>query len=202
MLAHSMGGLALREAAQVVIDGFPVARRVGLAITIGTPHRGSPWATAVGVGLVQYCLSPTGRLLSLVRGCVLADAIRAMQPGSRELAQLPSMPHTMPLRAIAGDVTLYDPLNNGHRTDSDLVVPVSSATAQYTTSYPGDGVYVESCTAEMFFLFYFGLSACEHSALLRNYGVQASVIAGIGEYVRSLAPSDDPAPGPTILPQD
>lgn len=55
VVAHSMGGLAARYAANQVVDGRPVADELGLVITLATPHLGSPWSTQFGSGWRWYC---------------------------------------------------------------------------------------------------------------------------------------------------
>lgn len=202
VIAHSMGGLALREAMSHTIDGRSVANDVGLVITIGTPHLGSRLADIAGSGLAQLCRSSASGGLVNASRCYRSTAIRGMMQGSQELADLPRMPSAIPLRALAGDVTLYRFWDNGTDLDSDIVVKVGSATAEYTTHHPGDGKFVFACTAETFW-FYIGPATCGHSALVGNAGVQARVIQAIAEYLQSLGspePSPSPTPGPTSSP--
>jgi len=207
LIAHSMGGLAIREA----IHRKPeIEQEIGLVITIATPHQGATlavWGDIVGHRSACKPGSSGGAYSRYVQ-CRRSAAVRAMQPGSRELSNLPDFPASVPVRAIAGNVIGYL-----WTTNSDGVVTVSSATEQYTTDYPGDGRFVFDC-----YRLLGRTPTCEHSALIQNPGVQANVMRAIGEYLdsqmcvqpshtsaqvsvdQSLAPLSEPAgpaPDPT-----
>lgn len=171
-VAHSMGGLALREALNRANQHYVEPWKIGLAIDIGTPHRGSPLANVCRVYGEHPCTGP---------------AATAMIPSSTELNALPSMPRTVPLRAIAGRVIGY---NNDGR--SDYVVTVNSATAEYTTRYAGDGRHVVSC----YQLWPWQMPSCNHLDQLRDVGIQANVVSALAEYSRSSRPVP-PTPSPT-----
>lgn len=182
-VAHSMGGLALREALNRANQHYVSPWKIGLAIDIGTPHRGSPLAWLCHAFDVHPCTGP---------------AATAMVPGSAELKALPSMPRHVPLRAIAGRVVGYD--NDGR---SDYVVTVNSATAEYTTRYPGDGRHVVSC----YQLWPLQAPSCNHLDQLRDVGIQANVVSALAEYRRSLRPAPPtptctPTASPTPTPSD
>jgi triacylglycerol lipase len=135
VIAHSMGGLALRDAAAQVVAGRTVASRVGLAVTVATPNDGS-WVEGVvtslddqsglGGGAARLVIDRlvtaartacTGRaqdpkaLAGLAASCGLllspgSPAARAMAPGSPELAGLPPLPRSVPVFAVAGSIHL------------------------------------------------------------------------------------------------
>lgn len=120
-----------------------------------------------------------------------------MRPGSPELAALPHIPSGITVRAIAGDVkappvctpwscALVD-------SNSDLVVPVSSATDEYTSTGVGDGKKVYTCTGLNWFES-MSQAWCSHSSLTKSPSVQADVKASIQAYLASLQPKKLPLP--------
>jgi len=136
VVAHSMGGLALREAAVETVGGRSIASRIGLAVTIATPNTGS-WIEGVAAGALRgvdpaspaglaakaieaamrhACTSPPGEgaPAGLIEACGLlasaqSPAGRALVPGSPQLAALAPLPVAVPLFAVAGDIHLTSP---------------------------------------------------------------------------------------------
>src|SRR5665647_2474947 len=132
-VAHSMGGLAMRQAMHLTDDaGQPVSERVSDVVTFGTPNTGSAVDAAVGRGL-DAAATTSGqamlvRLLALscgARATVDADddgvvcslfgnpgrlfdsaAGRALRSGSAELAALPAWPSDVRVTALAGNTVL------------------------------------------------------------------------------------------------
>jgi len=177
VLAHSMGGLATRYAVNETVDDRLVADEVGLVITIGTPHWGSDMAKLCeSLGLMPQC-----------RG----SAPLALRPDSSELANLPEFPDSIPVRAIAGDVTLRDQLFETEFAldlNSDVVVKVDSATAFSSDTTVGDGESVFECDGKYtrFLGFITGIeAACEHTTMLSTDYIQEDVIVSIEEYLVS-----------------
>jgi pimeloyl-ACP methyl ester carboxylesterase len=171
VVAHSMGGLALREALNRAKPVYVKPENIGLAIMIGTPHKGAPiakWCNPTGCGWVQ-------------------PAVAAMRPGSRQLRELPVLPPTVAQRAIAGRI-----IGSGGFGFDDGVVSVYSATRERTTVYAGDGLFETRC----YQLWPWQKPSCHHENLLKDAAVQANVMAALSEYVRSL-PNPDPSPSPT-----
>ena len=183
VLAHSMGGLALREALNQTNPVYVKPEKVGLAIMMGTPHQGSDFGYFGGS--INLCLPSTG---SLGFNCMRSPAIRAMRPGSSELKALPKLPDSVPLRAIAGNVS------RSERYGTDSVVTVDSATDEYTTDYPGDGRVVINCSRVWP---PWATRWCEHKNLPKDTQVQTSVIQALGEYLNDRP---DPSPSPTCTP--
>jgi pimeloyl-ACP methyl ester carboxylesterase len=136
VVAHSMGGLALRQAASDTVGTEAVATRIGLAVTIATPNTGS-WidglaggrntprpgsadattqryaqailnlATTI-CGSASPATAPGGPLTALC-GLVAepaSPAAQAMVPGSDQLSALPALPAAIPLYAVAGNIRL------------------------------------------------------------------------------------------------
>lgn len=197
VVAHSMGGLAARFAANQTIDGRKVADELGLVVTLGTPNTGTPWATAFGDLPRAYCrllvdnsLAPEQRM-EQVSLCWASSALIAMREGSSELAQLPPFPGNVPVRAIAGKVTVYGQYLFGEVKQSfsdDLIVPVSSALAEYTNKGVGDGRFVFQCDIRHYDSYGFnGFQGgqCSHNEMYKTGYVQQSVANGISDYLAS-----------------
>jgi pimeloyl-ACP methyl ester carboxylesterase len=195
VVAHSMGGLATRYAASQTIGGRKVANELGLVVTLGTPNTGSPWATSFGGGWRWYC-----RLLvdgsnpnkeSEVKKCERSSAIAGMMEGSQELRDLPKFPANVPVRAIAGQVQIFTQFFFGsisQQLTDDLVVPVTSATAEYTNKgRRGDGKFVFRCDIRHYDSYgdptkYQG-GQCSHNEMYKIGYVQESVTNGIRDYL-------------------
>lgn len=109
VVAHSMGGLAIRFAA-----ADPRMRgRVGGVVTIATPHGGSPWGNAsirgLSYGRFQEVLAGLGWVAippytSAARTCLAIHDGRSGMPEGCALA--PYLPDSVPLFEIAGEVTV------------------------------------------------------------------------------------------------
>lgn len=188
ILAHSMGGLATRYAVNEAVGDRLVADEVGLVITIGTPHWGSD--------IAQLC-----EWFGFMPKCD-GSAPLAMKPGSEELVNLPEFPDSIPVRAIAGDVTIHDELFNAEYTldlDSDSVVGIDSATAFYSETGVGDDKRRFECDGkyDRVFIAILGVEAsCEHTTMLSTDYVQDDVVQGIEAYLASTAePEFDPDDG-------
>jgi triacylglycerol lipase len=136
VVAHSMGGLALRQAASDTVGTEAVAGKIGLAVTIATPNTGSwidglaggrntPPAGSVDATTQRYAqailtlatticgsASPAtapGGALTAMCGLVaepVSPAAQAMVPGSDQLSALPALPGAIPLYAVAGNIQL------------------------------------------------------------------------------------------------
>jgi hypothetical protein len=173
VVANSLGGLVLRQALNQNAAVHTSPDKLGLAIMIGSPNQGT-WAAVLGKAIYRECSGtfPFQR-------CRPSPAARALVPPSSELDELPQMPETVPLRAIALDIVI------GRAHFGDMVVSVDSATAESTTQYPGDGMFVIRCASLH--------SLCTHNALLRNAQVQTKVTQAFAEYVLSL-PEAEPTP--------
>ncbi len=130
VVAHSMGGLALRHAVAAHPDLVPL---IGQVITVGTPTLGSDAATlldvvslatgtVIGAGsagralIVPALVDLCNRDLEAdaMNGCGLptwlrtsiantGEAGRALHAGSRELKDMPDWPAALNVHAIAGD---------------------------------------------------------------------------------------------------
>ena len=137
IVAHSMGGLAVRCAVDpACVKGNQAAdpSLIGLVITLGTPNLGSNPQTAGVIDDTICSWIPACNAFLQLRN---TPAAKAMAPGSSELAQLPLLPASIPVDAIAGRVTFTTNLFGSTlggiqavvKDDGDLVVPVTSAIA-------------------------------------------------------------------------
>lgn len=138
IVAHSMGGLAVR---QVAADEGR-AERIAAVVTLGTPHTGSAVARAVAwlLGLddempVTAALTPRalqtiaavvefcGRLTTVqldACGSFLeplwafdSDAGKALRTGSGELRALPAFPAGVPTKSLAGEIEVTTRASQG-----------------------------------------------------------------------------------------
>lgn len=154
IVAHSMGGLAVRCAVDPKCAGSGAVsqQQIGLVITLGTPNTGSLLATtgnalsttgvigcevilALQTGLNLPCPDLGSWLFGANTPAAQAMAIGLDGQPSQDLSALQALPSTIPLDAIAGQVTVTTSLFglglfqiNGPQSDlGDLVVPVASA---------------------------------------------------------------------------
>ena len=201
IVVHSMGGLLTRAALDWAAYGTFAKKVVGHIVTIGTPHEGANISDASYIANISLCNAAFfwwGK--DAQQNCSTVEegkAVSAMRPGSPELAALPHIPSGITVRAIAGDVkappvctpwscALVD-------SNSDLVVPVSSATDEYTSTGVGDGKKVYTCTGLNWFES-MSQAWCSHSSLTKSPSVQADVKASIQAYLASLQPKKLPLP--------
>lgn len=136
VVAHSMGGLATRDAlARIEAEGHAAGERVSDVITFGTPNTGS-WAAAVSAGAVElgsvFPTAPGSAIISLralltvcgisttaslehAGACGLlpgafssfdSEAGRALRMGSAEIGRLASWPDDVTVHSLAGDIGL------------------------------------------------------------------------------------------------
>jgi pimeloyl-ACP methyl ester carboxylesterase len=205
IVVHSMGGLLTRAALDWAAYGTFAKKAVGHIVTIGTPHKGANISDASYIANTSLCNAAFfwwGE--DAQQNCNTVEegkAVSAMRPGSPELAALPHIPSGITVRAIAGDVkappvctpwscALVD-------SNSDLVVPVSSATDEYTSTGVGDGKKVYACTGLNWFES-MSQAWCSHSNLTKAPEVQADVRASIQAYLASLKPQKLPLPPHTM----
>jgi pimeloyl-ACP methyl ester carboxylesterase len=133
LVDHSMGGLATRYAASQTVGGRRVSDELGLVVTIGTPNLGTAWANFADPLQAAICNS-AGTVGPFPSGSPCGDysALQGLSRDSAQISALPWLPPSVPLRAIAGDVTLSATLFNNTVTDdtsSNLLVGVNSALA-------------------------------------------------------------------------
>lgn len=192
-----MGGLLARQ----VLSDPAVRKYVDYIVPIASPHQGSVFGD-LGTNLVHDLCKASTKTLALTpmlqryvtkERCAAAlrlDAMVGLSVGSRQLKKLPSFPADLPVRVIAGDVTVRTKSVFGdfvNDTESDLVVGFNSATRYsggkrvFTSQYAGDGLMTFQCESPHGIP---GLTdaPCEHSNLLRNPKVHADVIRGLKQW--------------------
>jgi pimeloyl-ACP methyl ester carboxylesterase len=185
LVDHSMGGLATRYAASLTKGGRRVSDEIGFVITIGTPNLGSGWANLLDPLVSEICGS-TWPVSELSSDCRDYTALQGMRKESDQIQALPWLPLSIPLQAIAGDVTLRATLFNSTATDdtnSDIVVGTQSALA--ATQVPP---LVAEGTGDNTFRCMHGIwnpmsANCSHTGLLADSKVQQLVAQSIASYL-------------------
>lgn len=209
--AHSMGGLLARQSLSKATYGVRVQDAAGLIITIGTPHKGSQLGGISYGANFSLCYAMLFGQWDAARLCNTAEskrAVSAMRPGSPELTALSHFPDSVAVKAIAGEVKqepwCIQRLNfclQGRSTGGDMVVGVSSATAEYTNGDVGDGKKTFACTTPL--VVPWATPWCGHNEMLRAKPVQDEVVASIRKYLQSRPdpqPSATPTPGSSATP--
>lgn len=198
VVAHSMGGLAVRFAqAQTVPDpaapaapGRPVAAAIDALVTIGTPFDGAQLlGFANGTGgevfneVADAALGTCDRRQRQRRardfcgllGTTETPAVRAMIPGSDELAALPRWTPHLRRFAIAADIDVTVGAFGLGQTIGlgDLAVSVDSALAGASRRV---APFVAGCRSGLFELpLALDDSPCSHTNLLTNRRIQRRV---------------------------
>lgn len=204
IVAHSMGGLLTRAALDWAAYGTFAKKVTGHVVTIGTPHTGAPISAFGSDLLTSRCnLAFVWWGQDAYDNCaiVIGDyAPAAMATGSKQLAALPKIPSGITVKAIAGEVKKLSCALWGcsvaYSTNGDLVVPVKSATAEYTTTGKGDGKTVFECE-DPTALLQVSHPWCEHNEMLKSPRVQSEVRQSIQDYLaaekeRSAKPKGKP----------
>jgi len=207
LVGHSMGGLAIRCALNLACSPHPVGKdQVGLVVTIGTPNAGSqirPGSTAdqadliLGETLLSLCdiaqiangyewLTNTCQFVSAMG---VSPAAQAFTIGSHELATLPPYPAGIPVRAIAGAITLQTGIEIGNwqwqhpLPMGDLVVGVKSQLLLHTNDRLGGTRTVNCGTANTSVE-----PACSHITETAFPGIQGEVRQAIKDYLAASSP--------------
>lgn len=198
VVAHSMGGLLTRAALDWAAYGTFAKEVTGHVVTIGTPHTGAPIATFGRDVLTGNCNDAFvwwgQEAYENCASVIGTYAPAAMATGSRELAALPKFPAGITVKAIAGEVRrqVCAPwgCSQPRSTGGDLIVPVESATAEYTTIGKGDGKTVFACKDPIAIL-KISYPWCEHSEMLKSAKVQGEVKASIKAYLTAASKQSD-----------
>lgn len=213
VVAHSMGGLALKEA---IKEQPQIASVLGLIVTIATPNDGSTVDSRVTQAVQDACtlagVLPAGILCTTATYTVLHafTALPGLQAGSPEIKALPNWPAGVPVYAIAGDISpkhlvlLWDPLPHlesvqDNPSGQDTLVGVRSALHGQTINGLG-GTQRFGCPTDSFLVLPFGLTSadCEHNALLHNRDVEDAVANQVRRYLGANRPPPTvPSPPPS-----
>lgn len=135
LVTHSMGGLAVRFAADPRYGGVKdLPQRIGGLVTLGTPHQGSPWGNS---GVYSGLLDVVNRInfgalpsaTSKASSCLAAHAAGEGLPAG--CAPPPYLPTTIPVTQVAGAATVTRRLFGLRAYDISLggdgIVPTHSA---------------------------------------------------------------------------
>lgn len=161
VVAHSMGGLAVRCASDPICAKTDIGDRLGLVVTLGTPNLGTPLAdyaaasrpgSDISTGLPRavlnatnglcHLISPTAADLGVCDWFLSSDpGLQGLRPASSQLASLPPLRAGVPRVAIGGHITVTSRLFFGPTftladLGSDGVVGVNSAHADAQTGRP------------------------------------------------------------------
>lgn len=206
VVAHSMGGLAVRYAVGTVkeVNGRKLSDEIGLVITIGTPNFGSLVSDALGPVADALCAVPNmfiavnnHVLHSNQAQCTDWSAVSSMETNlASNVGNLPLLPQSIPLMGIAGDVHgEFDAFNSTVKvSDSDTLVLTNSALVGHSQTNQGAGTLVVPCNAWWLGFYPPSDGICAHGNLTKNPDVQAQVVKSIKLYLASLQP------GPTSTP--
>lgn len=186
LIGHSMGGLAIRYAAN---NGAKDS--IGAVVTIGTPNIGSGWASAGMLSLRHMCrATKLGHAIQaianesdcneLLSGNSIIDAFDGLERHSDELAALPMVPDSIPVTGIAGNVGIQhtwgifgSKIFTTH-LGSDLVVTTASALR-------GSQTHEVHCEAKVAFT-----ASCMHTNMKRDQQVQQHVLDAITRYISEI----------------
>lgn len=185
VVGHSMGGAAARLASSLTVNGRKVANEFGMLITLGTPNLGSGWAN-VGTDFIRSLCPVRPVLDHSVCDFGQISALKGLRENSEELKNLPWMPRSVPVLAIAGDVSLRVNIFNAsitHDTESDLVVDKNSALQDIRTTSAGGGSKTFACTMD-----HLQFPDCWHSGLTSNGDVIQTVKDAITRYAAATRP--------------
>ena len=164
VVAHSMGGLATREAQGGTVNGAPVADSLARVVTVGTPFDGAQ--------LLGFADGTAGDVLSsIIRAALRAcdvdlsgrpdrsfcgllgvtetQAVQAMIPGSDDLEALPPWAEGLSILPTAAEIEvgIDGPFGFSEKfAIGDFAVSVESATADAS---PGARRFVASCHASL-----------------------------------------------------
>lgn len=155
LVAHSMGGLAIRYASSAQYTSDPItAAEAPLIISLDTPYLGSPW----GATLLAYAKELFGAVLgNSVPNPFGTDGSVCLEPhdaGGQLPARCGGLPPWLPggttLDQLGGDITIDRTLLGVHLYDvemsSDGIVNTESSTGYRTSGPGGSAPFVSSAT--------------------------------------------------------
>jgi pimeloyl-ACP methyl ester carboxylesterase len=197
VVAHSMGGLATRYAANYgdTEDGITakmVTDDLAAVITIGTPNTGTQLASIGDIGRSPLLCGTSQFKLAWTdtKWCQDFRALAGMSAFGGQITALPELPSSIPLHAIAGDETVLHPLGS-----AITILPllgdglVLTSSALHALPQWSQSVATVSCTTLAN-----PLGPCWHGALPRNLEVEQKVYDIIHVYVQAYRPPAPAAP--------
>jgi pimeloyl-ACP methyl ester carboxylesterase len=213
IVAHSMGGLATRQAQGGTVDGRPVSDSLAHVVTIGTPFRGAQLlgfggglAGDIAAELIDTALRvcstdfnrrdvetvlprrrPSRTFCGLL-GATETSAVQGMIPDSAELEALPEWRRDVRIVPMAAEIEIGvgGPFGFSESFSvGDFAVSVRSATADAS---PGVRPFVARCHASLF-----GIvdaiddSPCSHANELANRRIIRHVREAVRRGVRTAS---------------
>lgn len=145
LVAHSMGGLAIRYASSATYVQNPITASIApLVISLDTPHLGSFWGGTAAPLAKEVGGAVLGKSVPNPFGTDGGMCLQPHENGGQLPAQCGGLPPWLPggttLDEIAGDITIKRTLLGVHlydvETSNDGIVAVSSSVG-YRTSGPG-----------------------------------------------------------------
>jgi pimeloyl-ACP methyl ester carboxylesterase len=195
-IGHSMGGLAIRYAATKSSNASEVTKDLGLVITVATPNTGSGLANIGSSMKYSLChpvtITPPPAPPS-DNACAVWDAVDGLANSSSSLSKLPSLPSQIPLKAIAGDVTVTLSLFNArvHQDlESDVVVSKDSALEKHAHTDLGGGTYTLDCDTALKDATNTSKTPCWHSGLTSAPQVMKEVVKSIKQFYQGFLLTD------------
>ena len=184
VVAHSMGGLATREAQGGTVDGRPVADSLAAVITVGTPFHGAQllgFADGAGGDVLSSVISTALRACGAdvgnrpdrsfcdLLGATETAAVQAMIPGSDELSALPPWADRIRIVPMAAEIEVGIDAPFGFSEQfsiGDFAVSAESALADASRATRS---FVARCHASLFSLVSaIDGSPCSHANELAN----------------------------------
>lgn len=187
VVAHSMGGLATRQA---IAENLAVAKALGLVITIATPHNGSFFdRQALALAEAVCRLNPGANCNSMLdMGKSFLTAFPGLSEGSAQVLALPEWPADVPVYAIAGNIALHYNLFglewDAAHSGNDALVTTNSALYDRTVGQLGGHQQVRCTGGPPPLVVGWTKAPCEHSALIQSDEVRKLVVEQIGIYLR------------------
>jgi pimeloyl-ACP methyl ester carboxylesterase len=221
IVAHSMGGLAVREAASLTgsSTGQPASSSIGLLVTVATPNTGS-WSDDLfhevrdapisnplsgAAWLLQgicgvdglYGDSVDPNICRIVQGST-SEAGTAMIPGSAQLAALPPPPADLPIDAVAGQLTVTTRLFGINKTYTLFPAGqlgdllVKPDSALVYGSGNGRQQFTQPCTMSVSEVWAGqGWTGCTHGGLLYDPTVGAKIVSWAQSWITAATKSAD-----------
>ena len=192
IVAHSMGGLLTRYAANVWLGKDHVADDIGMVITLGTPNTGSFWSNAGDKARALLCWEQTYNSQNFQVPsdfCKDWTALSGMSAYGDKIASLPELPSRIPLYAIAGNEVIHIRLGLSVvdiPLGGDGVVTTSSALHKRSNGGPGSYTPIQNPPRMLDF-------SAMHGNLPQNKDIIAMVHDLIYAYIQA-----HPAPAPAL----
>ncbi len=186
VVAHSMGGLATRQA---VAEDPAVAGALGFVITIATPNKGSFIDRQALTLAENACRTDASMNCYGILGLAeqLFSSLPGLQEGSKELSALPKWPQNLPVFAFGGNIALHYNLFgyqfDGTHSGNDSLVRLDSALFGRSINGVGGTLEIRCSGGPPPLVVGWTHAPCEHSALAYSPLVQKVTVTQIEKYI-------------------